>query len=360
MSASTRSRAQLRGQVTLAPASHCLTLVLALTFLACSVPAFAQAERAIRFSIPPQPLSSAVIEFSHQASVQVLTAGSRLAGVDTPGVMGRYTLTAAVAHLLAGTGFNYHLIGGDTVALIAPPERRAKIVPTSGGGNRLSDPKPVDAPVGAAGTRSGGDPQINPDMPALAAIVVTGSRIHRLSTVTANPVLTVSHEQIMTAGDMTLGKLVQNLPVMTGGASNPQYAFSHGGTELSMRGLGPDRTLILVDGRRVLSQDVDSIPAAMIARIQVLKNGASAVYGSDAIGGVVNFITRKHYSGAQLTARYGESSHGDALGRGFTFTFGQMTGKGSIIGGIGYNRTNGVPSGARSYTRNVLDLNTAP
>ena len=190
----------------------------------------------------------------------------------------------------------------------------------------------------------------------LSAVVVTGSHIRRVELETANPVLTVTHEQIMATGDMTLGKLVQDLPVMTGGATNPQYAHSHGGTQLSMRGLGSSRTLILVDGRRVISSDVGSIPAAMIDRIEVLKNGASAVYGSDAIGGVVNFITRKHFQGAQFSARYGQSSHADARGRGYTFTFGQSTDKGSIIAGIGYNKTDGVPSSARSFTANVLSL----
>jgi outer membrane receptor protein involved in Fe transport len=190
----------------------------------------------------------------------------------------------------------------------------------------------------------------------LSGVVVTGSHIRRVELETANPVLTVSHEQIMATGDMTLGKLVQDLPSMTGGATNPQYAHSHGGTELSMRGLGASRTLILVDGRRVISSDVGSIPAAMIDHIDVLKNGASAVYGSDAIGGVVNFITRKHYQGAQFSARYGQSSHADARGRGYTFTFGQSTDKGSIIAGVGYNKTDGVPSSARPFTANVLSL----
>ncbi|MEP7186273.1 MAG: TonB-dependent receptor [Rhodanobacter sp.] len=192
----------------------------------------------------------------------------------------------------------------------------------------------------------------------LSAVMVTGSHIRRVDLETANPVLTVGHEQIMATGDMTLGQLVQDLSVMTGGATNQQYAHNHGGTQLSMRGLGSARTLILVDGRRVISKDVNSIPAAMIERIEVLKNGASAVYGSDAIGGVVNFITKKHYQGAQFTARLGESAHADARGKSYTFTFGQTTDKGSIIGGVGYNKTDGVSSSTRPFTRDILDLGT--
>lgn len=203
--------------------------------------------------------------------------------------------------------------------------------------------------------------QVKPDQKhakALAAVVVTGSHIRRVDLETANPVLTIDHAQIAATGDMTLGELVQDLPVMTGGATNPQFQKNHGDTKLSMRGLGSARTLILVDGRRVISNDVGSIPAAMIERIEVLKNGASAVYGSDAIGGVVNFITKKHYQGVELTARLGQSSHVDARGRGYTLTFGQSTDKGSIIAGVGYNKTDGVLSSARPYTANVLNLQT--
>lgn len=217
---------------------------------------------------------------------------------------------------------------------------------------------PLASAQDAQSSASSGDGQADGSKNAqkLSAVVVTGSHIRRVELETANPVLTVSHEQIMATGDLTLGKLVQDLPVMTGGATNPQYEHSHGGTELSMRGLGAARTLILVDGRRVISNNVDSIPAAMIERIEVLKNGASAVYGSDAIGGVVNFITRKDYTGAEFTARYGQSAQADARGRGYTFTFGQTTDKGSIIGGVGYNKTDGVPSSARNFTANVLSL----
>lgn len=218
---------------------------------------------------------------------------------------------------------------------------------------RQGQSQPAESPVA-----NNPDSQDHGKTKTLAAIVVTGSHIRRVQLETANPVLTISHEEIAATGDMTLGKLVQDLPVMTGGATNPQFHENHGDTQLSMRGLGAARTLILVDGRRVISKDVASIPAAMIERIEVLKNGASAVYGSDAIGGVVNFITKTHYQGAQFTARFGESSHSDARGTGYTFTFGQVSDKGDIIGGVGYNKTDGVASSQRWFTRNVLQLET--
>lgn len=194
----------------------------------------------------------------------------------------------------------------------------------------------------------------NPDQNAtnLQAVIVTGSHIRRVDLETANPVLSVSTEQIKATGAATLGDLVQQLPAMTGAAINPQNhtsGNSRGDTQLSLRGLGPNRTLILVDGHRVVSGDVSSIPADMIERIEVLKNGASAVYGSDATGGVVNFITKQQFNGAQFSTRYGLSSDSDGRQRGYTLTIGHGGDKGSIIAGFGYSETDGIDESQRPY-----------
>lgn len=193
----------------------------------------------------------------------------------------------------------------------------------------------------------------------LKAVVVTGSHIRRVDLETANPVLTVSTEQIKASGAVTLGDLVASLPAMTGAAINPQNhtsGNSHGDTQLSLRGLGPNRTLILVDGHRVASNDVSSIPADMIERVEVLKNGASAVYGSDAIGGVVNFITKKQFQGAQVSVRGGESAHADGRRRAYSITVGQAGDKGSIVAGLAYSKIDGVDENERPYSAYALQL----
>src|SRR6185312_4765606 len=132
----------------------------------------------------------------------------------------------------------------------------------------------------------------------LKAVVVTGSNIRRVDVETSSPVFSVDRTVIEASGNVTLGDLVQDLPAMTGANTNAQNS-SNGTSTVNLRGLGPDRTLILVDGHRVQSQDVNVIPAAMIERIDVLTTGASSVYGSDAVGGVVNFITKKDFQGVQ-------------------------------------------------------------
>ncbi|MEO9079559.1 MAG: TonB-dependent receptor, partial [Rhodanobacter sp.] len=195
----------------------------------------------------------------------------------------------------------------------------------------------------------------------LQTVVVTGSLIRRVDLETSNPVVTIDRAQIQATGKMTLGDLVQQLPSMTGGNVNPQVNNSGGtGTSsINLRGLGSNRTLILVNGQRLLGKDPNMIPADAIERIDVLPTGASATYGSDAIGGVVNFILRKDYQGAQFTANVGESDHNDADQSGASFTFGQTSDKGSIMAGINYSKQDSISAASRPFSINAVSLSTS-
>ncbi|HET7268376.1 MAG TPA: TonB-dependent receptor [Oleiagrimonas sp.] len=300
------------------------------------------------YDIPAGTLGAVIDALGRQSDVQIIYAPDRVRGKTSSGLSGSYTVRGALRRVLQGTGVTWRSLGSSAFVLV--PRKH----PSSGDATRAS------AVAGANGRR-----MRQKHAQELAAVIVTGSHIRRVDVETANPVHTVSHAVIAASGAMTLGGLVQRLPAMTGGAINPQDHTSSasntfGRTRLSLRGLGPDRTLILVDGRRVLSSDISSIPAAMIDRIEVLKNGASAVYGSDAIGGVVNFITRRHFRGVQVTGRVGQSSHADARSRGYTLTFGQSTDKGSVIGGLGWSRIDGVDQIARPWSRYALELGVRP
>jgi len=195
----------------------------------------------------------------------------------------------------------------------------------------------------------------------LETVTVTGSLIRRVDVETASPVVTIDRAQIQATGKQTLGDLVQQLPAMTGGNVNPQTnnGGGTGGSSINLRGLGSRRTLILVDGQRLLSKDPNAIPADAIERIEVLPAGASATYGSDAVGGVVNFILRKNYQGATFTANVGESDRNDGDQSGYTFTFGQTSDKGSIMAGLNYNKQDGVESKNRAFSKNALTLTTS-
>jgi iron complex outermembrane receptor protein len=144
------------------------------------------------------------------------------------------------------------------------------------------------------------------------AIVVTGTRLVRQDFEAISPVTTVGAEQIQLTGTLNTEQLLNDLPQVVGG--NTTTSNNTGGEDFStvdLRGLGPNRTLVLVNGERVPASsttgvvDINSIPAGLISRVEVVSGGASAVYGSDAMGGVVNFVLKDDYEGAELNATYG-------------------------------------------------------
>jgi outer membrane receptor protein involved in Fe transport len=192
----------------------------------------------------------------------------------------------------------------------------------------------------------------------LETITVTGSNIRRVDIETSNPVITIDRAAIQKTGKLTLGDLVQQLPAVTGPNVNPQVnnAGGTGGSSIGLRGLGSQRTLVLINGHRYLSGDPNAIPANMIERIEVLTDGASSVYGSDAVAGVVNFILRSDYQGAEFSANYGISDKDDGESKGYQFTFGQSSDKGSIMAGISYNKIDQVLAGHRDFSKNSVSL----
>jgi outer membrane receptor protein involved in Fe transport len=192
----------------------------------------------------------------------------------------------------------------------------------------------------------------------LETISVTGTQIRRVDIETSNPVITIDRATIQKTGKLTLGDLVQELPVVTGPNSNPQVnnGGGNGVSTIGLRGLGSQRTLILIDGHRFLGSNPNDIPANMIERIEVLTDGASSVYGSDAVAGVVNFILRSEYQGAEFTANYGISDRDDGAQRGYQFTFGQTGDKGSIMAGISYNKTDQVIASHRDFSKTSVSL----
>jgi outer membrane receptor protein involved in Fe transport len=187
-------------------------------------------------------------------------------------------------------------------------------------------------------------------------IVVTGSNVRRVDTETANPVVTIERATIERSGKLTLGDLLQDLPAVTGPYVNPRVnnGGGTGASTVSLRGLGSQRTLILVNGHRYLYGDVNAIPAAAVERIEVLTDGASSVYGSDAIGGVVNFILRTSYQGAEFSANYGISDRDDGQRQGYHFVFGQTTDKGSLLAGVDYNKFESILAANRDFAKNVV------
>jgi outer membrane receptor protein involved in Fe transport len=159
-------------------------------------------------------------------------------------------------------------------------------------------------------------------------VYVTGSRIGRTADFEGpSPVLTVDREAIENSGYTNLQQLLEKIPVNGNGAfstrGNNQDSTANGAASISLRGLGADATLVLVNGRRVAISsfaesvttnfvDINTIPVAAIERVEVLKDGASAVYGSDAVAGVINIVLRKDFDGFEVSASYGDVTSGSA------------------------------------------------
>jgi outer membrane receptor protein involved in Fe transport len=188
------------------------------------------------------------------------------------------------------------------------------------------------------------------------AIIVTGSNIGRTDAETSNPVTVVDRATIEQSGKLTLGDLLQDLPAIFGPLTNPRVnnGGGTGASTVSVHGLGASRTLVLVNGHRINNADVNSIPANAVERIEVLTDGASSVYGSDAVGGVVNFILRTNYQGAEFSTDYGISDHDDGQRQGYHFLFGQSTDKGSIMAGVDYNKFDSVLASNRAFSKNAI------
>src|SRR3954447_14757040 len=157
-----------------------------------------------------------------------------------------------------------------------------------------------------------------------AAITVTGSRIRRPNLESPLPVTSVGGEEFFQTGDVSVGDKLAELPSIASTftqANSTRFLGTSGLNLLDLRGLGTTRTLVLVNGRRhvggdVLSSgvsvDVNTIPTDLIERVDVVTGGNSAVYGSDAIAGVVNFVLKQDYDGIMLRGQGGQSKYGDA------------------------------------------------
>jgi len=188
-------------------------------------------------------------------------------------------------------------------------------------------------------------------------ITVLGSRIKRTDIETSQPVLTLEKADLQKTGVTSIGDILQRLATSGGAALNT--VVNNGGngtTQMDLRGLGPQRVLVLVNGRRWTvdrygQTDLNTIPVSIIERVEVLKDGASAVYGSDAIAGVVNIITKQNYDGAEASAYYGENAEGDGRQQLYDFTLGSSGEKSSIVMNVSYAQQDPIFAGDREISR---------
>ena len=200
----------------------------------------------------------------------------------------------------------------------------------------------------------------------LDRLEVTGSRIRGADMETQQPIITIGREDIEKQGFTSVADVLQNLT----SAGSPAIARSEalasgenvGGYYVDIRNLGATRTLVLVNGRRLGAttggyQDLSQIPMSAIDRIEVLKDGASAIYGSDAIAGVVNVITRKRFEGAEASAYLGQTGEGDGDTKQYSFTVGSASDRGGVTLSVEYSKEDPISAADRWFSK---DGNAGP
>jgi len=209
----------------------------------------------------------------------------------------------------------------------------------------------------------------------LQTVTVTGTRIR--GGTTPSPVITIGSEQIQQEGFTDLGQVIRSVPQNFGGGQNPGVVVGAtagaggianqnitGGSSLNLRGLGPDATLTLLNGRRlsyggfVQAVDISAIPVEAVDRIEIVPDGASAIYGSDAVGGVGNIILKRDYEGAKVGVRYGGATDGGLATREYSATAGARWSNGGLLATFQDTSTDPIYARQRDYTDYMFDPNT--
>jgi outer membrane receptor protein involved in Fe transport len=339
--------------------TRCLMLSLAAT-AGCVVSltdVHAQAQQstagAVRFDIPAGSLAAALDSFAEQSGLQIVS-DQPLQGIRVPALQGRLAPEEALRRLLRGSGFTYKRINAQTFVL-------------------KKQPVPPGPRRGAAGQNASGATQASePEVRELAGVTVTGTRIRGGST--PSPVITIGSEQIQQEGFSDLGEVIRRVPQNFSGGQNPGVQAganvsgnnynATGGSSLNLRGLGPDATLTLLNGRRMSyagtaqAVDISAIPVEAVERLEIVPDGASAIYGSDAVGGVANVILKRDFEGVTVGTRYGGATEGGLTTREYRATAGTVWSTGGLI--VAGMKTSNDPiySDQRDYAQSMYRPST--
>ncbi|MBX7482399.1 TonB-dependent receptor, partial [Qipengyuania qiaonensis] len=289
----------------------------------------------IEFNIEAGDLNSALIEFSRQSNIQILFTPDLVRGKATGAIRGPATAEEALSRLLAGTGIVYRVSNSGAYLLSAEEDERLSI-----SGGRLSSSEDDD-------------------------IVVTGSRIKREGNVftSISPIEVIRTEDALKQGLFDSTRILQQSESAAGFQIDTTLQSSRlengpGSSTIDIRGFGASRTLVLLNGRRMApsgvegaptSPSINSIPAGLVDRYEILVDGASTIYGSDAIGGVVNVILKKEFEGLELNAT-GQSPAGlNTADYSISGTWGKNFDNGYIGVGVDYEHQDEVLFSDRKF-----------
>ena len=300
----------------------------------------------MRFDVPAGPLAIMLDEVGRQARFNIIYFDSSIVkGMQASALHGAFTADQAVARLLAGKPLHPVKVGEHTIKIERDTTAKTTIVQT---------PLPKDKQT--------------PEAPLVRAsveeVVVTAGYLTDLSPLV--PMITVIRQQLDDRGYVQLGEFFRQLPQNFPGispASSPIVGNARGAgynqtfaENIDLLGLGPGTTLVLLNGHRLPSSvigqsgDISAIPVSAVDHIDIVKGGASATYGSDAVGGVVNIVTVSSYSGIEATARYGGTDEDKLVGPGGSVTAGGSWNGGNGVMTFDYERDDALYASQRGYT----------
>ncbi|GAB3282992.1 TonB-dependent receptor [Parahaliea aestuarii] len=297
----------------------------------------------MRYSIEAGPLSGALIRYSQQSGQAIVFSDRLTRHLSTSPLIGRYRRDEALDALLADSGLDWALIDERIVAIYASE----------------CDTNDCDTPSETVSNNPVYVPGIEETY--VYGSRLTGSRIRRNSYTGAAPVDVFRAPEIELSGAQSLGELLKFVPAVVGNSTSTAIANGGDGTaSVTLRGLPASNTLILINGRRVAndglageSVDLNSIPPAAVERIEILKDSASAIYGSDAIAGVVNVIMKQDFRGLLAETFYGETSRGDLQTRTNTLQYGSGLPRGSVFLSASHYEQDPIFSRDRAVSRNA-------
>jgi iron complex outermembrane receptor protein len=338
--------------------------------------------------IPSEDLTAALQSFAIATHNKLLYRAELTAGKISRALKGHFTTTEALDSLLHNTGLMYKITGASVVLIEAQDtakigDSREDKISESGGRYAVvssdtaaiaqhasSSPVPNNSPTpnSSAVPVSSGAQSGSTTEPALETVIVTGSRIPRTAVQGPAPVVTITAQDIKNNGFATVAEVMTSLTQNLGALDNNQKTdgFSPGAQAVDLRGLGPNHTLVLVNGRRIADYpqayggnsnftDISNIPTSLIDRIEILSGSASAVYGSDAISGVINFILKQKADGTTVDFRAGDTEHGGGDSQRLQISSGYSNDRFDSVFGVELVNQQPLWAYQRNFTNSRLD-----
>lgn len=335
-----------------------------------------RADAKARFDIPAEDLGKALRDFAIQANYNLSYDPTSVQHLKAPAVKGEFTVPDALSLILRGTHLRAVNINENTIQVLdstlstaeQKSARPAAVMRLAYATPDAQAPTSAPANQNIPATSSSSSTADDNKTPGLEEIVVTGTNISGVENKTV-PLLIFDRDAIERSGFATLADFITSLPQnVKSGNNSPDGVLSgaqfglnniENSTAANLRGLGSSSTLTLINGHRVAPSaygsgvDLSMIPLEAVERVDVLTDGSSAVYGSDAVGGVINVILRKDFNGQATTARLDTLTRGGGELKQFSQTVGRTWDTGGALAVFQFDDANAIRADQRSFTENL-------